>query len=247
MNSDQTGEEHPLAADQVAEPAGQQQQAAEGDQVAVDDPREVALARSAGRAGSTAARRSRSSRRAPSSAARGRARRARSSSALARSGSRGLVAELLVCSGLWSVHHVLMGLLPLRREHHIMDHPCFRDDRLMMFMIVAKMTNHDDRCHHESSDAMARRDGCAPARWCSCRGWPSSSTGAATRSIWACTCAICGALLPARPRQLPPAGARRGAVHGRQQRRAAAQRARGSRLRGARRATPTTAAATASR
>ena len=37
------GEEHAPLADQVAEPAGEQQQAAEGDQVGVDDPGEVAL------------------------------------------------------------------------------------------------------------------------------------------------------------------------------------------------------------
>ncbi len=36
-------EEHPLAADQVAGPAGEQEQAAVGDQVAVDDPGEVGL------------------------------------------------------------------------------------------------------------------------------------------------------------------------------------------------------------
>ncbi len=36
-------QEHALAADQVAEPAGQQQEAAEGDEECVDDPGEVAL------------------------------------------------------------------------------------------------------------------------------------------------------------------------------------------------------------
>ena len=40
---DEPAEEDPLAADQVAEPAGEQQEAAEGDQVAVDHPREVRL------------------------------------------------------------------------------------------------------------------------------------------------------------------------------------------------------------
>ena len=40
----QAGEEHALAADQVAEPAGEQQQAAERDQERVDDPGQVALA-----------------------------------------------------------------------------------------------------------------------------------------------------------------------------------------------------------
>ena len=39
---DEAGEEHALAPDQVAEPAGQQQQAAEGDQERVDDPGQVA-------------------------------------------------------------------------------------------------------------------------------------------------------------------------------------------------------------
>ena len=37
------GEEDPLAADQVAEAAGQQQEAAERDQVGVDDPGQVGL------------------------------------------------------------------------------------------------------------------------------------------------------------------------------------------------------------
>jgi hypothetical protein len=40
---EQAGEEDPPAADEVAEPAGEQQQAAEGDQVGVDDPGEVRL------------------------------------------------------------------------------------------------------------------------------------------------------------------------------------------------------------
>jgi hypothetical protein len=35
------GQEHALAADQVAEPSGQQQQAAERDQIGVDDPAEA--------------------------------------------------------------------------------------------------------------------------------------------------------------------------------------------------------------
>ena len=52
------------------------------------------------------------------------------------------------------------------------------------------------------------------------------------------------AQLRARPRRLPPARARRGVLHGRQQRRAAAQRARATRLRRRACATPTTAAAT---
>ena len=39
----QAGEEDAALADQVADPAGQQQQAAEGDHVGVDDPGEVAL------------------------------------------------------------------------------------------------------------------------------------------------------------------------------------------------------------
>ena len=39
----QPGHEHVLTADEVAEPAGEQQQAAEGDQVAVDDPGEARL------------------------------------------------------------------------------------------------------------------------------------------------------------------------------------------------------------
>ncbi len=41
---DHAREEHPLAADQVAEPAGQEQQAAEGDEERVDHPGEVRLA-----------------------------------------------------------------------------------------------------------------------------------------------------------------------------------------------------------
>ena len=41
---DEAGEEHALAPDEVAEPAGQQQQAAEGDEEGVDDPGQVRLA-----------------------------------------------------------------------------------------------------------------------------------------------------------------------------------------------------------
>ena len=44
VNTRQPGEEHRPAADQVAEAAGEQEQAAEGDQVGVDDPGEVVLA-----------------------------------------------------------------------------------------------------------------------------------------------------------------------------------------------------------
>jgi hypothetical protein len=40
---DQSGDEDRLAADQVAEPAGEEQETAVGDQVAVDDPRQVGL------------------------------------------------------------------------------------------------------------------------------------------------------------------------------------------------------------
>ena len=43
MKHGEAGEEHGPAADQVAEPAGEQQQAAERDQVRVDDPREARL------------------------------------------------------------------------------------------------------------------------------------------------------------------------------------------------------------
>ena len=69
-------EEDAPAADQVAEAAGQQQQAAERDQVGVDDPREARRREDADRPGSTAARRSRSSRRGRSSASPRTARRA---------------------------------------------------------------------------------------------------------------------------------------------------------------------------
>ena len=48
-------EEQPAVAEEVAEPAAEQQEAAEGEQVRVDDPRERGLARSRGRPGSTAA------------------------------------------------------------------------------------------------------------------------------------------------------------------------------------------------
>ena len=57
----QPGEEDPPAADQVAEPADQQQQTAERDQVRVHDPREARLREVQVASGSTAAPRSRSS------------------------------------------------------------------------------------------------------------------------------------------------------------------------------------------
>ena len=41
MNDDEAGEEHAPAPDEVAEAAGQEQQAAEGDEERVDDPGEV--------------------------------------------------------------------------------------------------------------------------------------------------------------------------------------------------------------
>ena len=41
---DEAGEEHPLAAGEIAEPAREQQQAPEGDEEGVDDPGEVRLA-----------------------------------------------------------------------------------------------------------------------------------------------------------------------------------------------------------
>ena len=79
VNRAMPSEEQPPLAEQVAEPAAEQQEAAEGQQVGVDDPRERRLARSRGRRGSRAARRSRSSCRARSSGSRGTARRARAS------------------------------------------------------------------------------------------------------------------------------------------------------------------------
>ena len=83
------------ARDEVAEPTGEQQQAAEGDQVGVDDPGEARTARSRGRSGSTAARRSRPSRRARSSACRRTGRTARSSgSAVVRRGGGGWLAVM---------------------------------------------------------------------------------------------------------------------------------------------------------
>ena len=57
----QAAEEDPLAADEVAEAPGEQQQAAERDEVGVDDPGEARLREAEVAAGSTAARRSRSS------------------------------------------------------------------------------------------------------------------------------------------------------------------------------------------
>ena len=39
----EAGQEHAPLAEQITEPAGQQEQAAEGDQVGVDHPREAAL------------------------------------------------------------------------------------------------------------------------------------------------------------------------------------------------------------
>ena len=50
---DEAGEEHALAPDEVAEPAGQQQQAAERDEERVDDPGQVRLAEVEVAAGST--------------------------------------------------------------------------------------------------------------------------------------------------------------------------------------------------
>ena len=43
VNSGESGEQHAPAADEVAEPAGEQQQPAEGDEVGVDDPGEAGL------------------------------------------------------------------------------------------------------------------------------------------------------------------------------------------------------------
>ena len=57
----QAGEEDLAAADQVAEPAGEQQQAAERDQVRVDDPGQAGGGEAEVAPGSPAARRSRSS------------------------------------------------------------------------------------------------------------------------------------------------------------------------------------------
>ena len=64
------GEEDAAARDEVAEPAGQQQQPAEGDQVRVDDPGEAGLREAEVAPGSRAARRSRPWRRGRSSASR---------------------------------------------------------------------------------------------------------------------------------------------------------------------------------
>ena len=68
---DHPSEEHALSPGQVAEPAGQEQQAAEGHEERVDDPGQVPLAEVEVVAGSRGARRSRSLRRGRSSAARG--------------------------------------------------------------------------------------------------------------------------------------------------------------------------------
>ena len=57
---DEAGEEHALAPDEVAEPAGQEQQAAEGDEEGVDDPGQVGLAEVEVVLDRRAARRSRS-------------------------------------------------------------------------------------------------------------------------------------------------------------------------------------------
>ena len=67
-------QEQPPVAEEVAEPAAEQQEAAEGQQVGVHDPGQRRLARSRGPPGSTAARRSRSSCRARSSGRPGRGR-----------------------------------------------------------------------------------------------------------------------------------------------------------------------------
>ena len=72
-------EEEPPVAEEVAEPAAEQQEAAEGEQVGVHDPGERGLARSRGRPGSTAAPRSRSSCRGRSSGRPGRGDTARAS------------------------------------------------------------------------------------------------------------------------------------------------------------------------
>ena len=74
-------QEHPLAPHQVAQPAGQQQEAAERDQVGVDDPGQVGLRDVEVALDRRAARRSRPIRRACSSALPGRRRRGRSSGA----------------------------------------------------------------------------------------------------------------------------------------------------------------------
>ena len=60
---DEAEEEQPLAPEQVARAAAEQQEAAEDERVGVDDPLEVRLARGPGLPGSRAARRSRPSRR----------------------------------------------------------------------------------------------------------------------------------------------------------------------------------------
>ena len=74
MKSAMPDQEQPPVAEEVAEPPAEQQEAAEREQVRVHDPGERRLARSRGPPGSTAARRSRSSRRGRSSGRRGRAR-----------------------------------------------------------------------------------------------------------------------------------------------------------------------------
>ena len=92
MKTVRPAEEDAALAEQVTHPAGEQQQAAEGDQVGVDDPGEVALREAEAVLDRRAGRRSRSSRRGRSSASRRRGRRARASAAV---GLGGHLARLL--------------------------------------------------------------------------------------------------------------------------------------------------------
>ena len=68
--AEQAGDEHPLAAEQVADPAAEQQQAAERQRVGGDDPLAVVVGEAERRPGRRAGRCSRSSRRGRPSAAR---------------------------------------------------------------------------------------------------------------------------------------------------------------------------------